>query len=52
MNLSIPDNLSGIVNLNFNNLDGNEFAKSSIPIIIHENKKIDPVIGRDSVMMH
>ena len=34
-----PDDLSGIVNLNFNNLDGNEFATTSIPIVIHENKK-------------
>jgi hypothetical protein len=34
----IPDNLSGVVNLNFNNLDGNKFATTSIPIVIHENK--------------
>ena len=33
----IPDNLSGIVNLNFNNLGGNEFATTSIPIVIHKN---------------
>ena len=33
----IPDNLSGIVNLNFNNLGGNEFATTSIPIMIHKN---------------
>jgi hypothetical protein len=39
VNFAIPDDLSGIVNLNFNNLDGNEFATTSIPIIIHENKK-------------
>ncbi|MBA4436128.1 MAG: peptidase, partial [Nitrosopumilaceae archaeon] len=34
----IPENISGIVNLNFKNLDGNEFATTSIPIAIHENK--------------
>jgi hypothetical protein len=39
VNFAIPYDLSGIVNLNFNNLDGNEFATTSIPIIIHENKK-------------
>ena len=44
VNFLIPDTLSGIVNLNFNNLDGNEFATSSIPIIIHEKKKIDSVL--------
>ena len=33
----IPDNLSGIVNFNFNNLGGNEFATTSIPIMIHKN---------------
>ena len=33
----IPDNLSGNVNLNFNNLGGNEFATTSIPIVIHKN---------------
>ena len=38
VNFAIPDNLSGIVNLNFNNLDGNEFATTSIPIVIHQNK--------------
>jgi len=38
VNFVIPDNLSGIVNLNFNNLDGNEFATTSIPIAIHQNK--------------
>ncbi len=37
VNFSIPDNLSGIVNLNFNNLNNNEFATTSIPIIIHKN---------------
>ncbi|MGB1524332.1 MAG: peptidase, partial [Nitrosopumilus sp.] len=37
----IPENISGIVNLNFKNLDGNEFATTSIPIAIHENKNID-----------
>ncbi|MDC0927491.1 peptidase [Nitrosopumilus sp.] len=38
VNFAIPDNLSGIVNLNFNNLGGNEFATTSIPIVIHQNK--------------
>ena len=38
VNFVIPDNLFGIVNLNFNNLDGNEFATTSIPIVIHQNK--------------
>jgi hypothetical protein len=38
VNFAIPDNLSGIVNLNFNNLDDNEFATTSIPIVIHQNK--------------
>jgi len=37
----IPENISGIVNLNFNNLDKNEFAATSIPIAIHENKNIN-----------
>ena len=37
----IPDNLSGIVNLNFNNLGGNEFATTSIPIMIHKNTTND-----------
>jgi hypothetical protein len=39
VSFSIPDGLSGIIDLNFNNLDGNEFATTSIPIIIHENRK-------------
>ncbi|WP_067961063.1 peptidase [Nitrosopumilus sp. Nsub] len=30
----IPSNVSGIVNLNFNNLDNNNFAKTVIPIVI------------------
>ena len=38
VNFAIPDNLSGIVNLNFNNLGDNEFATTSIPIVIHQNK--------------
>ena len=38
VSFAIPDNLSGIVNLNFNNLGGNEFATTSIPIVIHQNK--------------
>ena len=31
----IPEGISGIVYLNFTNLDGNEFAKTSIPIVIN-----------------
>jgi hypothetical protein len=30
----IPKDISGIVYLNFNNLDGNNLAKTSIPIVI------------------
>jgi hypothetical protein len=30
----IPENISGIVYLNFNNLDGNDLARTSIPIVI------------------
>jgi len=30
----IPKNISGIVHLNFNNLDGNDLARTSIPIVI------------------
>ena len=41
VNFSIPDDLSGIVYVNFNNLDNNQFAITSIPIAIHENKKND-----------
>ena len=41
VNFSIPDDLSGIVHVNFNNLDNNQFATTSIPIAIHENKKND-----------
>jgi len=37
----IPENISGIVNLNFKNLDGNEFATTSIPIVIHKNNNIN-----------
>ena len=37
VDFTVPDNLSGIVNLNFNNLGGNEFATTSIPIMIHKN---------------
>ena len=44
VNFVIPDNLSGIVNLNFNNLDGNEFATTSIPIAIHQNKINDSLL--------
>ncbi|MDC1024081.1 peptidase [Nitrosopumilus sp.] len=43
----IPDNLSGIVNLNFNNLGGNEFATTSIPIMIHKNAINDYVLIPD-----
>jgi hypothetical protein len=35
---TIPDNVSGIVHLNFQNLDNNKLAKTSIPIIV--NSKI------------
>ena len=41
VNFSIPNDLSGIVYVNFNNLDNNQFATTSIPIAIHENKKND-----------
>ena len=30
----IPEDITGIVNLNFNNLDGNNLAKTTIPIVI------------------
>ena len=43
----IPDNLSGIVNLNFNNLGGNEFATTSIPIMIHKNTTNDSLLIPD-----
>jgi hypothetical protein len=33
----IPNDVSGIVNLNFNNLDNNNLAKTSIPIAINSN---------------
>ncbi|HJM00933.1 MAG TPA: peptidase [Nitrosopumilus sp.] len=36
----IPNNLSGIININFNNLDGNEFATTSFPIAINEHNSI------------
>ena len=45
----IPENISGIVNLNFKNLDGNEFATTSIPIAIHENKNINSILIPDSI---
>ena len=45
----IPENISGIVNLNFKNLDGNEFATTSIPIAIHENKNNNSILLPDSV---
>ena len=47
VNFAIPDNLSGIVNLNFNNLGGNEFATTSIPIVIHQNKINTPLLIPD-----
>jgi hypothetical protein len=47
VNFTIPDNLSGIVNLNFNNLSGNEFATTSIPIAIHQNKINDSLLIPD-----
>ena len=47
VNFAIPDNLSGIVNLNFNNLGGNEFATTSIPIVIHQNKINTPILIPD-----
>ena len=31
----IPKHVTGIVNLNFNNLDGNDLAKTTIPIVIN-----------------
>ncbi len=45
----IPENISGIVNLNFKNLDGNEFATTSIPIAIHENKNNNSISLTDSI---
>ena len=45
----IPENISGIVNLNFKNLDGNEFATTSIPIAIHENKSNNSISLTDSI---
>ena len=45
----IPENISGIVNLNFKNLDGNEFATTSIPIAIHKNQNIDSNLITDWV---
>ena len=30
----IPDDVSGIINLNFNNLDNNNLAKTTIPIVV------------------
>lgn len=32
----IPEDVTGIVNLNFDNLDGNNFAKTTIPIVINQ----------------
>ena len=47
MDFVIPDNLSGIVSLNFNNLDGNEFATTTIPIMIHQNTIDDSLLIPD-----
>ena len=47
VDFTIPDNLSGIVNLNFNNLDGNEFATTSIPIMINKNTINDSALIPD-----
>ena len=47
VSFAIPDNLSGIVNLNFNNLGDNEFATTSIPIVIHQNKISTPILIPD-----
>jgi hypothetical protein len=42
----IPSDVSGIVNLNFNNLDNNNLAKTVIPIVIdrvtHQSQMIIP----------
>ena len=47
VDFTVPDNLSGIVNLNFNNLGGNEFATTSIPIIINKNTINDSALIPD-----
>ena len=47
VDFAIPENLSGIVNLNFNNLDGNEFATTSIPIVVHQSKNFSPILIPD-----
>ena len=47
VNFSIPDDLSGIVHVNFNNLDNNQFATTSIPIAIHQNKISIPILIPD-----
>ena len=47
VDFTVPDNLSGIVNLNFNNLGGNEFATTSIPIMIHKNTTNDSLLIPD-----
>jgi len=31
----VPEDVTGIINLNFDNLDGNNFAKTTIPIVIN-----------------
>ena len=47
VDFTVPDNLYGIVNLNFNNLGGNEFATTSIPIMIHKNTTNDSLLIPD-----
>ena len=47
VDFTVPDNLSGIVNVNFNNLGGNEFATTSIPIIINKNTINDSALIPD-----
>ena len=47
VDFTVPDNLYGIVNLNFNNLGGNEFATTSIPIMIHKNTTNDSALIPD-----
>ena len=47
VSFAIPDNLFGIVNLNFNNLGGNEFATTSIPIMINKNTINDAALIPD-----
>ena len=41
----IPDDISGVVNLNFKNLDNNNLAKSVIPIVV------DRIISNDDILL-